>query len=274
MNIQRFLDESTAKLVAAGGETARLDCLVLLEDALGKDRVWVLAHQDHDLARSQQELLIAMIERRIAHEPLAYIRGKTEFYGRDFVVSSSVLVPRPESESLIELLKELPDTASTLVDIGTGSGCLAITAALELSNIIVHASDTSTDALKTAKANAKKHGTRIVFHEASLLPKPFQLSAHTYAYGIITNLPYVPDDYPINTAAQHEPSVALFAGHDGLDLYRELFAQIDQVANKPEYIITESLPSQQQALTKIATDAGYKLENTADFGQCFTQMAS
>lgn len=270
-SIQHVLDTSSKDLQSAGIETARLDCLVLMEDVLKKDRSWILAHQEHAIPDKQLKRLNSMITQRTAHTPLAYIRGKTEFYGRQFVVSPSVLVPRPESESLIQLLKHLNPPAQTLIDIGTGSGCLAVTAKLELPNLHIHATDTSPEALTIATINAQQHNVNITFHPTYLLSAELHHIANGQPYGVITNLPYVPDDYPVNKAAQHEPSSALFAGRDGLDLYRELFAQIRTATNKPEYIITESLPSQHHSLTSIAAQAGYKSQNAADFGQCFTR---
>jgi len=272
MNSATWLHKSTAKLSAAGIDTARLDSLVLLEDTIGKDRAWILAHPEHVLTPDQLAVLDKAIRRRVKHEPLAYIRGRTEFYGRTFVVSPNVLVPRPESENLITLLdqaiQDITDEASlSLVDIGTGSGCLAITAALEHSGISVIATDSSSRALAVAKQNAKLHKAEIAFYNGDLidaLPK-----IPDTAWGIIANLPYVPDNFPINHAAEHEPAEALFAGIDGLDDYRVLFLSLNKLTHKPRFVVCESLPNQHGTLQQIALSATYQLSESADFGQYF-----
>lgn len=262
--------DGQAKLAGAGVETARLDCLVLLEDALNTDRAHLLAHADTELTTEQLSELDAALARREAHEPLAYIRGHAAFYGRDFVVDPAVLVPRPESESLIDLLKAYAETVSinTIIDVGTGSGCLAITAKLALPDVHVTGTDISSAALKIARRNARQLNTQIQW-KTSDIREGLILMPQTRPYVLLANLPYVLEDYTVNKAAHYEPKLALYAGSDGLDLYRDLFSAVDNAAAKPLAILTESLTSQHSGLSELAADHGYTLARTDGLGQLF-----
>ena len=274
MTIQEFLTFSIAKLAKAGITTARLDCLVLLEDATGKDRSYLLAHPEHILQGRTLQRLRGGVLRRMEHVPLAYIREKSEFYGREFIVNKHVLVPRPETETMIELLKELMSEEQRnsskeleFADIGTGSGCIAITAKLEIPQAKLYASDISEHCLKIARNNAKYLDADVTFYQGNLLEP---IIAHcSQLTALLCNLPYVPSDYPINKAATHEPKPAIFGGNDGLHLYRNLFAQIGHLHQKPTYVLTESLPFQHNALESIAKNANYKLLNSYDLIQVF-----
>lgn len=256
------------QLRTAGVQTARLDALVLLCDALGRDKSWVLASPDFVLSTSTIDTLNNYITQRARHIPLAYIRGRCEFYGRDFAVNTNVLVPRPESESLITLLMQYShnNPARNIIDVGTGSGALSITVKLELPESSVLASDISTECLRIAKANAHSLDATIAFQQSDLLATLAPLPNQTV---LLCNLPYVPENYPVNTAATHEPAIALYSGSDGLDHYRKLFEQISQLATKPACVITESLLSQHATLLAIATSSGYSLSNTDGLAQQF-----
>lgn len=261
MTCEDWLLTSGRQLTEAGIESARLDTLLLLEDCLGRERSWLLAHPEHALAPDQLTLLQGQLERRLQHEPLAYIRGFVEFYGRRFTVSPAVLVPRPESEAMIGLLKKLAPAADSIADIGTGSGCLAITAALE-TQAVVYGIDIDEKCLKVARKNSASLHANVSWLAGSLtepLPEIPEV--------LLANLPYVPDDYAINKAARHEPSLALFAGNDGLDVYRDLFIQL--AARPCKLLITESLLEQHQALVLLAEQHGYKLVDTDGLAQAF-----
>lgn len=272
MTIDTWLRHSKTTLQTAGITTARLDALVLLADEIDRDKSWVLAHPEYVLQIEQLEKLNTKITQRLKHVPLAYIRGHAEFYGRDFIVNKHVLVPRSESESMIELLKNVLDSSQpAIIDVGTGSGCLAITAKLETPLADVTAIDISQDGLETADANARKLGATVRFLRGDLL-QPVRGSGYTASGMIIlANLPYVPEDYPINDAARHEPRIALFGGKDGLDLYRTLFSQAKAIDISRMIIITESLKEQHQALTTIAKEAGFTLQNSDGLAQLFAK---
>jgi release factor glutamine methyltransferase len=179
---------------------------------------------------------------------------------------------------MIELTKEIyrvppcnRGEKCAIVDVGTGSGALAITAKLELPNSEAIATDIDKRCLKVAKTNATKHKTDITFYEGDLLealpPTVCRLPSI-----FLCNLPYVPDDYEINRAALNEPKIAIYGGKDGLDLYRRLFEQISSSTTKPLYVLTESLPPQHTKLAKIVVKADYKQTRVDDFIQVFKKL--
>lgn len=290
MTIENYLINSTATLSKADIPSARLDCLVLMEDIIGKDRAWLLAHPEYKLSAAARRQIDAMIERRRRHEPLAYIRSKTEFYGRDFYVDSRVLEPRPESEAIIDLLKGLARSNRQLVvDVGSGSGALAVTAKLELPHSHVLATDIDPACLDVAERNSRQLGAEVRFHQADLLAATGNQSNDPAAYSwlqppldeqrdqsfvILANLPYVPDSFTINQAAMNEPRLAIFGGPDGLDLYRRLFAQLSRLPRRPDYVITESLPPHHADLAEIASAHGYRMLQELDFIQAFAVAAT
>lgn len=271
MTIQDWLQNTTKQLSSEGIPSARLDCLILIEDTLRKDRAWILSHPEYTLAEGDIDILDNLAKRRAKHEPLAYIRGRSEFYGREFIVSPATLQPRPETETMIELL--LKYTANTsvsrnIIDIGTGSGCLAITAKLELPDTTVYATDINHDALIVAKKNVEKFNTEVRLLEDHLLNPASELLKNNELV-VLANLPYVPDGYTINQSAMQEPAVAIFGGIDGLDLYREMFKQFNNLIHKPRLVFTESLPFQHDSLEVLATDHNYRLTDKQDLIQVF-----
>jgi release factor glutamine methyltransferase len=269
MKVAEYLAYNTQLLQDAGINSARLDCLILLEDVLGKDRAYILAHPEISLSPSHIATLNNYIAQRKRSVPLAYIRGKVAFYGREFVVNSDVLVPRPETETMIDmLLSDLPvlTNTPTIADVGTGSGCIGITLKLELPACDVFVYDIDQKALHIATKNAQRLAAHIHSHQNNLL---HGITEHFDA--IVANLPYVPHGYTINAAARHEPSLALFAGNDGLELYRKFWHQVDQLAVPPKHIYTESLRFQHTGLVKLAHEAGYALVATRDLIQHFSR---
>ena len=272
MTLNQWLSQAANGLKEAGIGTSRLDALVLLEDELDRDRTWILAHPETILQGPALQRLNKKLTRRAKHEPLAYIRGFSEFYGRKFKVNKRVLEPRPESETMITLLKNLlhhdslisEDSPLKIADIGTGSGAIGITTALELHNHQVDLYDIDASCLAVARHNCALHELRLHCYKRDLLNRPVR------PYGVLlANLPYVPDRWKINQAAAMEPRIAIFGGKDGLDLYRRMFEQIKELPRQPKYIFTESLPPQHQKLTKVAKKAGYKLTKTQDFIQLY-----
>jgi release factor glutamine methyltransferase len=268
MTLGQILRKAETRLGSAGISSARLDALILLEDMLHKDRAWILAHPEHGLSNLQTRRLDRKIERRAGHVPLAYIRGHAEFYGRTFKVNRHVLQPRMETEVMIELLKDkrLPPRPA-IADVGTGTGCLGITASLEIPGSIVDLYDISSGALAVAKHNIHLHELHLHARKMNLLSRPLR----PYD-AIITSLPYVPDKWQINQAAMAEPRIAIFGGSDGLEVYRKLFHQLQRFTWKPRYVLTESLPPQHEILEEIALLNGFKLVDSRDFIQVFTPV--
>jgi release factor glutamine methyltransferase len=270
MDLSGCLKKAVTKLERAGIGTARLDALVLLEDVTGRDRAWLLAHMETEILSSQLATLENLISRRARHEPLAYVRGRTEFYGRDFVITPAVLEPRPESETMIDCLKDLchnvlpAGSEWRVADVGAGSGALGITAALELPECSIELIEIDPQAAKVAKMNVDKFTLDIKVQISDL----FERARQNYDI-LLCNLPYVPDDYSINLAASHEPRIAIFGGPDGLDVYRRLFEQLRDEIKSPLYLLSEAMPPQHNALADIASQSGYTLQKTDDFIQVF-----
>jgi release factor glutamine methyltransferase len=272
MTLNDFLTTTTKRLSKAGIATARLDCLVLLEDILNTNRTQILAHPDRTLTELEHQILTAMITKRARHIPLAYIRGKTEFYGREFTITEHVLEPRPESETMIDLLKSLPtESHTTIIDVGTGSGALAVTAKLELPSATVIATDIDPRCLQLAQANATKLKTDITCLRGNLLGA-LPATQRPKSAILLCNLPYVPNDFHINIAASHEPRLAIFGGPDGLDLFRLLFTQLENILPGKTIVLCESLPPQHTQLSKIAEAAAFRLITTQDFIQVFQRI--
>ena len=247
--------------------------LFYLKTAFHQDRAWIFTHPETQLTRAQEAKLKKLLKRRATHEPLAYVRGHCEFYGREFVLTSAVLQPRPESETLIELFKGLASKSSLapndghhllVADVGTGSGALGITAALEVPNCHVELLEIDKNAAQVAKINVDLFTLNISVIISDLL----QASSSNFDI-LLCNLPYVPDDYQINLAVLHEPRIAIFGGPDGLDVYRRLFDQLGSRSSRPLLILTESLPTQHKVLRHIARKANYKQIDIVDFIQVF-----
>lgn len=270
MTIDGWLASGRKKLERAGIGTARLDALVLLEDVTRRDRAWLLAHYEHELSPDELAKLTKLLNRRVAHEPLAYVRTKSEFYGREFMITPAVLEPRPESETMIDLLKKLPNLPKMpkIADVGAGSGALGITAALELPRAQVELLEIDPKAIKIAQKNVDKYTADVLVIRSDLLSGSRQDNNV-----LLCNLPYVPDSHKVNQAAMWEPRIAIFGGPDGLDVYRELFGQVRNSPKRPLFILTESLPPQHAALADIAADVGYDLTKTDDFIQVFKLKA-
>ncbi len=266
MKIVDWLTQSTRELTNLGIESARLDCIILLEHILQKDRVYIMSHGDDSLLADQSKLLTQLLQRRKNNEPIAYLIGVKEFYGRSFIVSPKVLIPRPETEDIIEIIDSLSlPTSSRLLDIGTGSGILAITASLEFPNLQVLGFDIDSDALLVAKENNKLLHATVTFSESNLLS-----SVQTIADCIIANLPYVAPDQTISPSATFEPPLALFAENDGLHLIYELIDQVSKgTLNQNGFLIVESEPRQHRRIQSYAEDRGLKLLRTTNFIQLF-----
>lgn len=265
MKVEHWLFTATKKLKDAGISSPRLDALILLEDELGIDRGLILAEPELVLSKTKQKRLDGKLRCRQRHLPLAYIRGHTEFYGRKFLVNRYTLEPRPESEAMIDMLLMLPLLKNySYVDVGTGSGALGITAALEIGTAKVDLYDIDANALAVARHNLELHELRLKTYKRHLL------RAYARPYDVIlANLPYVPDHYRVNRAAAMEPRVAIFGGGDGLDLYRRFFSQLERFSWSPKFVLTEALPPQHPDLAELAAKRGFRLIKSDELIQLF-----
>ena len=269
MKFAEWLKQAAGTLKEAGIASARLDALILAEDCTHKDRAYLLAHPEHKLSETQIGRLNRQIKRRLAGEPLSYIRGFTEFYGRRFKLNRYVLEPRPESETMIELLLKLPLPAkAAIADIGTGSGALGITAAIEIPDSTVDLYDIDSTCLAVARHNCTLHELALKTYKRDLLSRP----AGHYDV-VLANLPYLLSTEELHPSVLKEPKIALLGGPDGLDLYRRMFEQLSKLPDKPRFILTESLPPQHAKLNHTATQAGYKLLQSQDLIQVFSSQS-
>ena len=218
----------TARLVA-NSDTPELDASVLIAHILNKPRTWVMAHPELTLTAAQQTQLDADLARLENGEPFPYIIGHWEFFALDFDVTPAVLIPRPETELLVEkavVWLQESKVRRTIADVGTGSGAIAVSLAVNIPDAEVLATDISPQALQVAKQNALKHGVaeRIKFVECDLLPTQAQTAPFKSQIDLLcANLPYIPTE----TLSQlsvfgREPTVALDGGADGLNLFRRL----------------------------------------------------
>jgi len=251
--IKSWLDNASKQLHSVGITSSRLDAEIILANSLNKNRTYLHAHNDSLLDKQLLKTVDTFLAKRLSHEPIAYIFGYKEFYGRKFIVSQSTLIPRPETEAIITTLKQLlpPNSfhrpTTKLIDIGTGCGCLGITAKLEFPDISVQLSDISEDALEIARQNAKKHSVNVSIIQSDLLK-----NVSKKINIIIANLPYVDKTWERSPETKYEPGLALFANKHGLEIIEKLLAQASQLLEPGGYIILEADPVQHDSITKYA----------------------
>jgi len=235
----------------------RLDAQLLLLHALGKsdtDRAWLLAHDTDLLDADTDAAFLALCERRTTGEPLAYITGHKEFYGLLLQVDPRVLVPRPDTETLVDwallALTGIKD-ASTL-DLGTGSGAIALALSATRPDLRVHAVDASAGALVVARANAQRLHLDVQFQHGSWLE-----GVTGQFHAIVSNPPYVAEQDPHLDALQHEPLQALTAGPDGLADIRQIIGQAWAHLHPNGWLLLEHGYDQAQAVRGLLNDGGY-----------------
>ena len=238
MNRRQALAQARGVLAENNIDDASLEGEVLLRHILGINRPQLFSDIDEDISTAQVEGLSQLLERRLRGEPSAYITGHREFYGLDFMVDHRVLIPRPESELLIEKAIRLArsQAISKIADIGTGCGAIAVSLAVSLPAATVYAVDISSQALEVAGENCRRHGVtdRVVLLQGDMLvplPGPVDL--------VIANLPYVREaDLPAGGPLSFEPKLALNGGTDGLDKIRVICRQAeDKLGNKGSMLL-------------------------------------
>ncbi len=264
-SVQAALQEGTRRL-AGVSDTPGLDAQVLLASLLGKPRAWLLAHPEAQLDPGATAAWQASLARVEAGEPLPYVLGKWEFFNLEFEVTPQVLIPRPETELLVECAipwlksRQQTDQRLRVLDVGTGSGCIAIALAANLPGIEVVATDISPAALEVARRNAGRlvPSTAITFVEADLFPN----SGLQQKFDLVAaNLPYIPDGLlktlPIS---RHEPLVALAGGTDGLAVIRRFLAKAPGYLEEDGLLLMEIEASQGEAARKLAQECFHGAE--------------
>lgn len=272
MTVRDLILSAASRLKRARIPEPRLEAESLLAHVLKRDQAWLLAHPESLVSSSQAKTYAKLIAGRTRHLPFAYLTGEKWFYGRPFAVTKDVLIPRPETELMVEAVlsflssreeRHAAEGSLSILDIGTGSGAIGLTLAAELPKSKAVLYDVSAKALAVAKTNAKrlKLGRRIRFKKVDILKKRSLDSTFGFTRNdkrdvvLVANLPYLP--LATWKAAQpevrlHEPKLALVSGTDGLDHYRALFKNLVQWKRKPKCIALEAEPGQFEELSKLA----------------------
>ncbi len=263
--IRDWLRGASTSLAAIGIPSARLDAEIILAHTIHKPRTYLHAHENDLLSHRERDVADARLELRLDRVPIAYIIGHKEFYGRPFRVTTATLIPRPESEIMIDVLKDLfakpnAPTYATLVDIGSGSGCLGITAKLEYPELSVTLLDISNHALQIAAFNAKKLHADVDLIQSNLLvqyPLPSDI--------ILANLPYVDSSWELSPEIRHEPALALFAERNGRDLIEKLIIQASNEQPPRGLLLLEADPWQHSNIIAFAKRYSYHHIETRDY---------
>ena len=244
MKILDLLNDAARNL--SFSDTPQLDAQVLLAHITGKPRTWVMAHVEYVLTKEELERLEMALQKLGTGEPFPYVLGKWEFFGNEFEVTKDVLIPRPETELLVEKALawlQISAAEKTVADIGAGSGAIAISIALNIPHAKILATDISPAALEVAKRNAQKFNvqSQIEFTECDLLPEKSSIVNRQSSIDLIcANLPYIPTatlrGLPI---FRREPTLALDGGSDGLELFRRLFKLIPRWINPRGALLLE-----------------------------------
>ena len=239
----------------------RMNAEVLLMFVLSVDRAYLYAHPERELSANEQARYDEALRERATGKPAQYISGHQEFWGMDLIVTPAVLIPRPETEHVIETVLELAkeSPARTIVDVGTGSGCIALALAKELPQAQITATDISGEALEVARVNAARHQLekRMRFIEADLLKRDAASYVSTGADFIVSNPPYVSEeerDKVQREVRKFEPKVAVFGGERGLDIYRRLIPQAKEALRLGGWLVMEMGFSQEEEMRKLLSN--------------------
>jgi release factor glutamine methyltransferase len=265
--IAEAVNEGTRRLERAGALDARRTAGVLLADRLKVERAHLLMRPEQAISEKDYKAFLQAVERRAAGEPLQYVTGHQEFYKLDFLVTPAVLIPRPETEFLVErvlrLVRETRQTAPLIVDLGTGSGAIAVTLAVEIPGARLIATDISGAALAVARRNAARHGvnSRVEFYEGDLFAPLAALGVDHQVDVLVCNPPYVAANRPElvqREVRDHEPHTALFGGGDGLIFYPRLLAEGVTYAGPAGHLVCEIGYNQLEAITEMVGASGWQ----------------
>lgn len=262
LSIADFLAISTKALSKAGIASAKLDSELILAHILRRSREWLLAHDAVTLTQPQQRQARQLLLQRTQHQPIAYLTGRRDFYGHSFLVNEQVLVPRPESEVILAILDELMQAnhPRTVLDVGTGSGCLAISIKLAHPDLAVSACDISESALPVARLNAARllpSCQQVKFYQSDLLS---DLPVGSQFDLIVANLPYLsPGHDGLSPELAYEPATALYADDDGLSLIKQLITTAPARLTTGGYLLLEMNTDQIETAVNYATGYRYQV---------------
>jgi release factor glutamine methyltransferase len=271
MQLKQAVDAAYELLVANDVPSPRLNAELLLMFVLARERAYLFAHPERELSSEEQYRYDQVIRERARGCPTQYITGHQEFWGLDLLVSPAVLIPRPETEHVVETVLELvkqfdpePQRKLRLVDVGTGTGCIALALASELPQADVHASDISEEALEMARINAARLrlDQRVHFRKSDLLAA---FPRDTFDF-VVSNPPYVGDSEADKVQKQvrdFEPRIAVFSGKEGLDIYRRLIPQAREVLKPGGWFVVE-IGFSAEASVKELLDGWIDIQVTAD----------
>lgn len=279
MQLKQAVDAAYKRFVENDVPSARLNAELLMMFVLGRDRSYLFAHPERELSAPEQEEYEEVINERARGCPTQYITGHQEFWGLDLLVSPAVLIPRPETEHVVETALELVQSyyqehqavnfpRIRILDVGAGSGAIALALASELPQAEIHGCDISEDALEMARINAARLGlgSRVLFRKSDLL--------ETYAGGtpfdlIVANPPYVGEseaDKVQRQVREFEPKIAVFCGTDGMDVYRRLVPQASDTLRPGGWLVMEiGYSSEAKVKELLASQTGWsEVQTTAD----------
>ena len=258
-----------------GVADARREAGALLSHVIGKDRTFLISHAEDSLGESEQERFAEAIARRAVGEPAQYITGTQDFYGRAFCVTPAVLIPRPETELLVEAALQVMNADARICDVGTGSGCIAITLVCEKGDVRAVAVDVSEAALEVAKENAREHsvGQRIDFQVSDCFSG---LDENTDQFDlIVSNPPYVAANQLLGLQREvrdHEPQVALSPGEDGLSIIRRLLNDAPRFIRGNGHLIMEIGFDQGEAVQNLVDENVWTLKEILPDLQCIPRI--
>jgi release factor glutamine methyltransferase len=265
VTILESLAAATAALAKAGVAHAPLDAEALLRHVTGRDRAALLADPRQSLDAGQESRFLALVEERTHRRPLQHLLGTQAFWRHDFRVTPDVLIPRPETEVLVEAAIERlrPLDQPTIVDVGTGSGCIALSLAAELPLAVVHGVDVSAAALSVARDNGERLGLsqRVAWRQGDLLAPVQDLAGRISM--VASNPPYVdPADAPslAPEVRDHEPALALFPPGDAYTIYRRLIPDAARVLSPRGWLLLEVGQHMSERVSALCTDAGFELQ--------------
>jgi release factor glutamine methyltransferase len=261
VRLKEALDNAIEYLTSRDVGSPRMNAELLLMFVLDCDRAYFFAHPERELTAHEEARYIEVVNERARGVPAQYIVGHQEFWGLDFIVNPSVLIPRPETEHLIETVVELakshPPSATPfkMIDVGTGSGAIALALAKEFPSAEIHATDISTDALEVARANAARlRFDAVQFHQSDVLADIARDATFDF---VVSNPPYVAlteEDKVQDVVKKFEPRVAVFAGTHGLDIIRRLIPQSREALRPGGWLLMEIGYSMSEAVMQLLAD--------------------